>query len=190
MKIVSKIVGLELITTTWPGFASAFFAPLLLRETISISRETWRMETWRKIDVVARLRQISIVLYFTFLFFFFITEHQALYTFDLGPFCRKRFQVSWRPRWKSRFAHPFKKYIPGSSGIVQQDRKPQDLITRDANESPSCVSVPTDYIKTPLRRNCTSRQGGGGELMINKARSEAFSKLAPLAHTFRRSARA
>lgn len=70
MKIVSKIVGLELITTTWPGFASAFFAPLLLRETISISRETWRMETWRKIDVVARLRQISIVLYFTFLFFF------------------------------------------------------------------------------------------------------------------------
>lgn len=98
MKIVSKIVGLELITTTWPGFASAFFAPFLLRETISISRETWRRETWRKIDVVARLRQISIVLYFTFLFFFFITEHQALYTFDLGPFCRKRFQVSWRPR--------------------------------------------------------------------------------------------
>lgn len=117
MKIVSKIVGLELITTTWPGFASAFFAPLLLRETISISRETWRMETWRKIDVVARLRQISIVLYFTFLFF--TTEHQVLYTFDPGPFCRKRFQVSWRPRWKSRFAHPFEKYIPGSSGIVQ-----------------------------------------------------------------------
>lgn len=189
MKIVSKIVGLELITTTWPGFASAFFAPLLLRETISISRETWRMETWRKIDVVARLRQISIVLYFTFLFFFLPRNIKLCTPLTPGHFVANvsKFRGDHVGNLDSlthlRNTSPAR---PGSS----KDRKPQDLITRDANESPSCVSVPTDYIKTPLRRNCTSRQGGGGELMINKARSEAFSKLAPLAHTFRRSARA
>lgn len=36
---------------------------------------------------------------------------------------------------------------------IVQRRKPQDLITRTSS---SRISVPTDYIKTPLRRNCAS----------------------------------
>lgn len=58
-KIVSKIVGLELITTTWPGFASAN----------SPSRNDFDFPRNLPRDIVARLfPKISIVSYFTFSF--------------------------------------------------------------------------------------------------------------------------
>lgn len=117
-KIVSKIVGLELITTTWPGFASAnspsSFAKRF-RFPAKLAPRYCRSPVPKNI--------YRLVLYF---FFSFATEHQVIPRrediFESGPFCRKRFQVSWRPRWKSRFTHPFEKYIRGSSNRIVNRR--------------------------------------------------------------------
>lgn len=89
-KIVSKIVGLELITTTWPGFASAnspsSFAKRF-RFPAKLAPRYCRSPVPKNI--------YRLVLYF---FFSFATEHQVILrredTFESGPFCRKRFQVS------------------------------------------------------------------------------------------------
>lgn len=129
-KIVSKIVGLELITTTWLRIGQlAFF----LRETISISRETC--------PEILSLACSQKYLSSRTLLFLFLCHRTSSYTTErrylwvrailsqaFPSFVTTTLEISIHsPIWE---IHP---------RIVQQDRKPQDLITRDANESSSCV---------------------------------------------------